>query len=901
MLRSASFPFRTAIFLLCAAHFLFTSQSEAQAGSVVLNEIYYDPPEKAKASRFIELFNPTEAAVDLSHWRLAGEVEFAFPDGTSIEAKAYLVVAQNPDVFAEEFQGKAVGPYKGELHRRGAKIELHDGHDAIVDQVTYGAGWPWPTAAGGMGSSLELINPQMPRDNPASWRSSGFPATRDPAAPETKVDKTKLKPTPGAANSDFAEHAPPLIDQVAHMPLQPHEGQALTVGARVRAASGLRAVTLEYQIVEPGSYIRRTDPEYANGWKSVLMNDEGRDGDARAGDALFTAALPASLSVHRRLIRYRINAEDSAGAKVRVPYDDDGSSNFAVFVYNGAPAWTGSVEPGKTPPLTFPASLMQTLPALTLIANEEDIKHSQWDGGANKAKYAGTIIADGHVYDNIIFHNRGQASTYVAGKNKWGFKFDRGHDYDARDMWGHKFAHDWDSMPMNACASPWVQSNRGMAGLDEAVSFRIYELAGDPSPRTRPVQYRIIDRAKEAAENNQFEGDLWGLYLEVEDPDGGFLTTRHLPEGNVYRIAGNQGDRKHQSPTQASDVSDWNQFRDASQKDQSEQWWRDHLDLPAFYAFHAVNRLVGNVDLREDANHYFYHRPDDHWTVIPWDLDMMFIPKGHQSGRIDQDRCLEIPALRREYKNRCRELLDLLCSDPSPRGGQIGQVVDEYAAVVHPAGFKLAWPELDECLWNFHPRTSDKGVFYKNPMPGGPDNNWTRTLATPDFFGFAKFITDYCSDTRPGSKWQHDDGDPRGYGFGYLRDEGKDADAPLRPMIMSNGSAGFPINDLLFQCSAYTSPKGADSFAALQWRIGQIAAPAIPGYVAGQPWKYEIEEVWTSPELAEFHNRVQIPASAVHVGATYRARVRMKDTEGRWSRWSEAVEFVVSGARTAGK
>jgi len=66
---------------------------------------------------------------------------------------------------------------------------------------------------------------------------------------------------------------------------------------------------------------------------------------------------------------------------------------------------------------------------------------------------------------------------------------------------------------------------------------------------------------------------------------------------------------------------------------------------------------------------------------------MMFIPKSHQSGRTDLDRILDIPALRAEYRNRCREILDLLCDDPSPRGGQFAQMVDEFATLLHPPGY----------------------------------------------------------------------------------------------------------------------------------------------------------------------------------------------------------------------
>jgi hypothetical protein len=686
---------------------------------------------------------------------------------------------------------------------------------------------------------------------------------------------------------------PAIVDQVEHSPLVLKTGQSLTISAKVRPHAGQRSVILEYQIVEPGAYIRRNDDAYGKGWTAVPMHDDGKDGDARGGDSTFTVSLPGSVSVHRRLIRYRITAENDTGLKVCVPNSDDECPNFAAFVYDGAPAWTGAVEPGKTPLLTFPKELMQTLPKLTLIANREDVERSQWSGDYNKKRMSGTIVGDdGRVYDNVQFSNRGQASAFVSGKNKWAFKFSQGHGFEGRDEWSRKFAGPRDKMVMNACASPWVQSNRGMAGLDEAVSLRLYELAGVPSPRVRHVQYRVIDSKEEASSGNQYRGDLWGLYLVLEEPDGDFLRTRSLQSGNVYRIADGGGERKHSAPDQPQDGSDWNSFRNASRETQPETWWRKHLDLPSFYSFHAINRLVGNVDLREGNNHYFYHRPDDRWMVIPWDLDMMFIPKSHQSGRIDQDRCLSIPALQLEYKNRCRELLDLLCSDPAPNGGQVGQVVDEFAAILHPRGFPFAWPELDECLWSFNPHSADKGAFYRNPVRGGPDGNWTRTLATPDFFGFVKFITDYCTDTRPDRKWSHDDGDPRGYGFEYLRNEAEDAAIPERPKIFASGTAGFPVNDLRFECSPFNGPHGADSFGAIQWRIGEIYAPGIPRYLAGLPRRYEIEDVWTSPEITTFHNEIKVPSDAVHVGGTYRARVRMKDSIGRWSRWSEPVQFV---------
>ncbi len=517
------------------------------------------------------------------------------------------------------------------------------------------------------------------------------------------------RPTPGTPNTVLTTTPPPAIRAVENMPPQPRANIPVTITAAITDSDGVQSATLHLQIVEPGRYIRKGDPSYEANWTSIPMHDDGKDGDTRAGDGVFTVVVPAAAQVHRRLVRYRISATDNRGAGVRVPYEDDDCPNFAYFVYNDAPAWTGAVQPGKTAPMTFPASLMTTLPSFHLLASKDDVDGSQWDGAMNKRKFQGAFVCDGKVYDHIEFHNRGQASTYVAGKNKWGFKFNRARDFTPPQVGGRSFKKPWDSISMNACASPWVQSNRGMSGLDEAAAFGLYGLAGAPSSRTFPVQLSVIDQVGEVSEKSQYDGDLWGLYLVVEEPDGSFLDQRGLPDGNVYRIAGGGGDRKHQGTGQSVDSGDWNRFIDQSRRSQPEEWWRANLDLPAYFAFHACNRLTGNVDLREGDNHYFYHRPDGRWTPIPWDLDMIFVPKGHQSGRIDQERCLEIPAIRLEYQNRCRELLDLLVGDATPGGGQVGQLVAEYAALVHPDGFPIAWPELDQCLWDFHPRTSDRG------------------------------------------------------------------------------------------------------------------------------------------------------------------------------------------------
>jgi hypothetical protein len=78
----------------------------------------------------------------------------------------------------------------------------------------------------------------------------------------------------------------------------------------------------------------------------------------------------------------------------------------------------------------------------------------------------------------------------------------------------------------------------------------------------------------------------------------------------------------------------------------------------------------------------------------------------------------------------------------------------------------------------------------------------------------------------------------------------------------------------------------------MKWRIAEIAAPGVGVYLAGTPRVYEVETLWESAEITPFSNSIQIPTSVTHPGRRYRVRVRHEDNTGRWSHWSDPVEFT---------
>ena len=150
--------------------------TEIVANTVVINEIHYDHDPKTEFGEFVELFNASDSPVDLSNWTFRGAIDYQFPVGTTITANGFIVVAEDPATLLSEFAVSGLGPYTGKLSNDGELLELEDATGDTVDEVTYGIGFPWPSASRGKGPSMELINADLDNDLGSSWRAamSGF-------------------------------------------------------------------------------------------------------------------------------------------------------------------------------------------------------------------------------------------------------------------------------------------------------------------------------------------------------------------------------------------------------------------------------------------------------------------------------------------------------------------------------------------------------------------------------------------------------------------------------------------------------------------------------------------------------------------------------------------------------
>ncbi|MHC1768021.1 MAG: lamin tail domain-containing protein [Verrucomicrobiia bacterium] len=159
---------------------------------VVINEIMFNPISGDNEDEYVELHNWTSASVDLAGWQLTDGIEFEFPSGATLASGGYLVVARDPARMVTNYPGLAAaqvfGPFEGNLANGGERLALGRPGTILstnevglvltnrvsfeVAEVTYGKGGRWGKWSDGMGSSLELIDPQSDHLRASNWADS---------------------------------------------------------------------------------------------------------------------------------------------------------------------------------------------------------------------------------------------------------------------------------------------------------------------------------------------------------------------------------------------------------------------------------------------------------------------------------------------------------------------------------------------------------------------------------------------------------------------------------------------------------------------------------------------------------------------------------------------------------
>ena len=600
-------------------------------GAVVINEIMFHPPgaPENSALEWIEIANSNTSPVDLSGWRISKGVDFGFPNGTTIAAGGFLVVAANLNTFQTAHPGvtNVVGGWTGRLSNSGENVQLDRADWQKANGVTYAdegdwavrargeesfghRGWVWVSDADGGGKSLELRNAALAGENSGqNWGPSG-----------------PVGGTPGAANSLASADVAPLITDVKHRPEIPHSDQAIVVSTDLaNDDAGNVTATLHWRV------------DGAAAWQTLPMSDTDGDGDREA-------AIPPQANL--AVIEFYVAASDGVNTRTWPAPARTSNPGVAPETYAQVTNALLQVDNAFDPATNFTTPGQQPIYRL-IMTNAERAELAQIGSTPaekdSEATMNGTFIShDGQgvktVY-NAGFRNRGFASA-LGPPNNYHVRFRNDDRWNGRGSFG-----------LN-CLFPHSQT----------LGNTLFERAGIAPQQAAIVQVRV--NGANLAESGP---RMYGRYARVEGR-GGEWAERHFPddaEGNFYRLDDHlypQNDPRSgefkfegndpaayadtffkETNQDANDYSDLIEFArvvsapatggTAEQPAISDAAYpaavAAKLDLEAFYRYMATDALIGNQEGglqsgRADDTSIYRGVLDPRFRFVPHDLDDVF-------------------------------------------------------------------------------------------------------------------------------------------------------------------------------------------------------------------------------------------------------------------------------------
>ncbi|GAB4147977.1 MAG: hypothetical protein Fur0021_07320 [Candidatus Promineifilaceae bacterium] len=152
-----------------------TSQAHNQSGvsvfngDVIISEVAWGATAASSSDEWIELFNNTGAAIDLTGWMLSDSGDINIVLNGTIAASAFFLLERTADDTVSDIPADQI--YTGNLGNPGESLTLRDAGSALVDSAN-GDGDVWPAGSGSPGYySMERISPDA-ADEDANWVSN---------------------------------------------------------------------------------------------------------------------------------------------------------------------------------------------------------------------------------------------------------------------------------------------------------------------------------------------------------------------------------------------------------------------------------------------------------------------------------------------------------------------------------------------------------------------------------------------------------------------------------------------------------------------------------------------------------------------------------------------------------
>lgn len=387
-------------------------------------------------------------------------------------------------------------------------------------------------------------------------------------------------PTPGALNGAGSTTLGSVILDVSHTPNEPTDTDDLVVTALVAPTlHPVGTVRLYYRVMFGSE-------------SNVVMLDDGLHGDGAAGDGIYGATIPNTISTPGQMIRYYITSTDSLNTLMREP-------PFPNAIYSSQYYGTVVRNPGLTNPL----------PVLHLFIPDATLNSA---GNDSVGRYPASVFYLGELYDNIGMNRHGQSS---AGFPKKSYDLDFNPD--------HHFL--WNPSEKRVGDVNLLTTYPDKSHMRNMLGYAGYRDSGSPYHFVAPIRV-------------QTNGGFFGDWHMVENGGSDYLKRiGRDPNGALYKMY-----VTFTTPTDANLGVNVN----AEKKTRK---WEGNADLVALYngvhltGTNLVNYMYDNMNVAEVANtmaariitsdidcchkNYYFYRDSDgtgEWEAMPWDIDLSF-------------------------------------------------------------------------------------------------------------------------------------------------------------------------------------------------------------------------------------------------------------------------------------
>ncbi|QJE95493.1 lamin tail domain-containing protein [Luteolibacter luteus] len=160
------------------------------SSTLVVSEIYYNPPGSVETTEYVELMNISASTLDLSGVNFHEGITATFPNNTLLAPGARILVVQNTAAFNAAFgTGRPIGAtFPNSLDNSGEFLAFRRANGQVLRRFAYSDLPPWPVEADGDGYSLVLVDPWSNPDpsKPQSWRASATANGGNPGLSDTQ-------------------------------------------------------------------------------------------------------------------------------------------------------------------------------------------------------------------------------------------------------------------------------------------------------------------------------------------------------------------------------------------------------------------------------------------------------------------------------------------------------------------------------------------------------------------------------------------------------------------------------------------------------------------------------------------------------------------------------------------